>query len=262
MAYFSNPSEWFNGLSGLFGGEGGWGEQAMNTLGNAGQQVGNWASQPQNAMGLLAGAGTAMGAAGQIYGANQMANRSQELSRLARQPIDPNQFYRPMSEAARQGYARQLNADMATAGTPMDSSYARGMTAEGLAKSETERWNQAAQLAGQNRWAQMQAMGMRPQFPAIGDTSAMGNYMKWRALMSARERGMNQTPSATAPGASTYYLDPSRNYMNEQYGAPTGQAGTPGMYDKSQNYMDESYGERAPSAKMNFSPYPEDTNGL
>lgn len=241
MAYFSSPGELWGALGNVLGSEGlgGW---AMNK----GTQFGNWAMQPENALGLLAGAGTAMGGIGQITSAMQAGDRSRELSRLARQPMptpsfDPNAFYQPLTQAAQDAYARQLRQEMQSYGAPMQGAYSANAVAEGVAKNEGERRAQAMQLALQKygadlgagqaqRYAQLQALGMRPGLPAIGNMGALGDFFKWRALQNARQRGNQPSPGATAGGTMPGGVPPSNYWGTGPNVAATGNLYSPDAY--------------------------------
>jgi hypothetical protein len=191
----ASPSELYNGMLGL--GSRGWG----------------WMSQPENALGALALLGTGLGTYGQYSQAADQERRARQMYDLARQPVDWRQFYQPMSDLASQAYSRQLRNEMLSYGAPPQGAYLSNAVAEGMAKDESARVARAMELANQYRNSQLYGYGQRGGAnPFAGATGAFGDYLKWRAMAAARERG-NQTAGATAPGA-------------QAIGTPTG----PGMF--------------------------------
>jgi hypothetical protein len=120
----------------------------------------------------IGAAGTAGGGLGAILQAranqqwqNQQGRLIKQMNQFAGSAPDVNAYLNPVRGPAEDAYLRQLKADMATSGIPMDSSYARNMSAEGLAGQEAMWYSQAQQRAMQAKQDQLKQMAMGLQYP-------------------------------------------------------------------------------------------------
>jgi|SRR6266850_306406 len=207
--------DWWSAMSGAI-------SPMLSGMGNAASSAWNWAKpglssamdasapylkDPRLWMGA-AGTGLALGS--NISNWQQQAAINDKIQRMIKnqpQRPDPSSYYTPMTEAARQAYTRQMGADMVTAGAPPDSAYLRNATAEGLAKTENQRWLDAARLASGDYGTALQGWGtgiqglsgLRPSMP-MGDMSSLGNAYSW--IQQSRER--QQKEQADRAGQSRW----------------------------------------------------------
>jgi hypothetical protein len=162
------PAEWFGGAF---------------KPGGMGRDPGVW----------LGTAGTLGSGIGSMMDYFQRRGDQRKLQRLARSPIDPSAYYGPMSDAAQAAHTRAIQAQQASQGIPFDSSYAKDMAAEALARTETERWLASMGLAGDQRKMQMESL-MRGRGPSLmsslfgGGAGAMGSAMQAFQMRQERER--------------------------------------------------------------------------
>lgn len=153
-------------------------------------------------LGWLSALATGASVGSNVYNAVGANNAMDQYQKLAKRPINPYEFYQQMSEAERLAINRQTKADMATRGIPADGGYGTALGAEIMAGKESERFNNALQAALNQRQLQLGGYGnvarLAQGMPGVGDSNAMGNFMRWRAAKMGRQQGQ-QTPT---PGAA------------------------------------------------------------
>lgn len=175
----------------------------------------NW-STGLGALSSLAGLGTG------IYGMSQQQAQQRALERLAKSPVDPNLYYKPMSDAAMAAMMRGWGANAVTQGTPPEY-FQKNLGPELLAKTETERWSEAMRLAQMNRQAQLNAMMNRQTLPTIGDISAFPNAMAANQLR--KERLAAQQRNEEMQGR---WYDLYKNFWGSPQSNPEATAGAQG----------------------------------
>lgn len=79
--------------------------------------------------------------------ANRRKKMQEQYFKAASTPADPNQFYRPMTDIEQRMLRNALAAELQGRSVPMDSAYASGSIAESMAKTEGDRFLNAAKLA-------------------------------------------------------------------------------------------------------------------
>lgn len=185
-----------------------------NALGSAARNVGNYlaniswgdalrglANLPWNL--ILGGLGTGAAIGSTIYGHQQQMRdwrkqaraareRAEQLAALGRRPLDIGQYYTPISEAEKAALLRGLKSNVAERGI-QPGGYYDALVAELLAKTETERWREAARLAAQSRELELRSLlgsplpPARPPFPVIGDFGALGRAIEYDRMRKAAE---------------------------------------------------------------------------
>lgn len=154
-----------------------------------------------------------------------------ELTRAAQAPITAEPYYAPMTEAERRALERQIKAELITRGLPPDSSYTSALTAELMAKTESDRYLRSLDLAGGQRRDVLRAMApgdvlgsmqaqaslTPPPTPQIGQPGALGRYLAYSKLLQAIKG--TRRPSAE-PGQMRIPMGtgPSEIYTGERYG--------------------------------------------
>jgi hypothetical protein len=171
------------------------------------------------------------------------AQRAAELSALANRPLDINQYYTPLSDAAHAAAVRALQANNPNA--RLQGGYADALVSEGLAKTEAERYQQAADIARSARMQQLQALMGRPlpqQLPVppvIGDFGAMGKALEYEAAQRRNQEYMQILRKALG-------MDPNGN---------PGQADTRNIMPTSPGPWRSGYVYGAMPSVYNTSPY-------
>lgn len=192
-----------------------------SVLGGAARSAGNYlgnVSWPQ----ALGGLGTLAGIGSTIYGYNQARDQAAQMRRLARQPLDVNAYYQPMSEAAKTALMRGVKGNLAERGI-QPGGYYDALTSESLAKTEDERWRAALQAAGQARGYQLQGtqQGYAP-FPMVGDFGGLGKALQYEQTQKANQQALaaQERWRQQQSGMQRQYLD-----MMGRLGSPSGITG-------------------------------------
>lgn len=179
-------------LSSLWGGGGGgnspnWGSMMGSLAGaipSSSNPNWNWSTG-------LAGLSSLGGAASGAYNMAHQAALQRQLESLSKAPYNVNQYYQPMSDAAMAALQRTGAANAMAQGLTPDQ-WQRTYGPELQAKTETERWAQAQQMAMAGRQQQIAALTGRPQLPQIGDIGAFGNAMMTNQLRDERLKAQAQ----------------------------------------------------------------------
>lgn len=139
-----------------------------------------------------------------------------EMSRVAREPISAEPYYKAMTDVERAATERQIKADLVSRNIPLDSAYATALAAERMGATETDRYRSALDVGRGHRGQVLGALGQqagfpyspeRARMPSLGiPGAALRHYMLLKAIGRAREpeRGRQATPPATAPFRQDY----------------------------------------------------------
>ena len=138
-------------------------------------------------MGLLALLSTGAGIGSNIYEGQRARGDYEKTLRAMQQPLDPNQYYTPMTAMEHAALTRSIKGDLASRNVPMDGAYTTALTSELLAKNETQRWLAALQAAQAQRSGLLGAYQMRPQTRGMGDISALPAYLQMMNLQRQRQ---------------------------------------------------------------------------
>ena len=138
-------------------------------------------------MGLMALFGTAAGVGSNIYEGQRGRSDYNRAIQDARAPLDPTPYYSQMTNAESAALKRAIQGDLASRSVPMDGAYTTALTAELLAKNETQRMLAALNAAAAQRQSLMGAYQMRPQARPMGDISALPAYLQMMNLQRQRQ---------------------------------------------------------------------------
>lgn len=141
-------------------------------------------------MAWLAALGTGLGAYDMIrrnQAEAEYLRRQRDWQRrvesIANAPLNVSEIFDP----AKRYIQRELEAGLAERGIQPGGAYSaamgEGMMRQWLAAADIARAQRAAQLSGLSGTAPV-----RPQYPAAGDTSALGKYLQYRAESQAAQR--------------------------------------------------------------------------
>lgn len=163
----------------------------------------DWMDMLMGGAGIATGAGAIAQGIGQAGAYEDQQKAARRLRGVAQQPLDPMQFYRPMSEAERVAFQRSIKADLASRGIPFDSSYATALTSELMAKTEGERWNAAVQQAISGRQTVQSGLvgGMPPPYPNANYAGAMSGALGYFGNKYGQPR---QAPPQAGYGGGGY----------------------------------------------------------
>jgi hypothetical protein len=193
-----------------------------------GDWLGNAFSNPEFDLAL---GGSILGGIGQFSNmqqSNQQQKTAQQAAQVANQPIDPYQFYTPMSEAYKQQLLQTLKADLVKRGVPLDSSYASGYLAEKMAAMDNQLREQAIQNSmGQRQLQQsglqgagslqqgMQKSSSDPLTPLLSYFTAQ---RKQNQINPTENPGLKAQPGGYAPETTNAMSELQSFYPQTGYG--------------------------------------------
>lgn len=140
-----------------------------------------------NPLGILSLLSTGLGVGTGVLNQNQANADYRALLKQAQTPFNSDQYYVPISDAQRAAMERALKANLALRGVPLDSMIASGAVSELMGRNELDRRRMAYELASRQQQNILGAMSGRQPRPAMGDVSALGNYLSMLKLMQTRQ---------------------------------------------------------------------------
>lgn len=161
------------------------------------------------ALGVGAGiAGTGFGVANAMRNQRAQEHAYDQRKELMGQPIDWQQFYKPMTDIEQQAATRALKADFQGRGIPLDGGYASDWVSDNIGAREGERVRAAQGMGLMNRQSQLSALSGPPDSGQMMSPDLSG-FFRW---MQGRQQPQQPQGVATQavnqslqdPGATAF----------------------------------------------------------